>query len=92
MPTPVAKSQRFVTFWYNLPVNVAYFKEMCKNKFNTELTTQELLQIDILSWGDVDVGLFRLDVTQTLGAQVLEMSYKGENVSKFPYLLSPFTF
>ncbi|XP_060518355.1 serine protease inhibitor 88Ea-like isoform X2 [Cylas formicarius] len=75
-------------------VNAAYFKGIWENKFNPELTKQEIFYVNPSKQIMVDMmhveGTFRHDISEALGAHILELPYKGENISMF-ILLPPFS-
>ncbi|CAG9814287.1 unnamed protein product [Phaedon cochleariae] len=72
-------------------VNAAYFKGLWENKFAPELTKQEVFYVSPNKQIMVDMmhleGTFRHDISETLGAHILEMPYKGDNISM--YILLP---
>ncbi|KAJ8972505.1 hypothetical protein NQ314_000149 [Rhamnusium bicolor] len=75
-------------------VNAAYFKGMWENKFNPDLTKQEVFYVNPSKQIMVDMmhmeETFKHDVSETLGAHILELPYKGDNISMY-ILLPPFT-
>ncbi|CAG9829941.1 unnamed protein product [Diabrotica balteata] len=75
-------------------VNAAYFKGLWENKFPPEYTKQEVFYVSPSKQIMVDMmhveGTFKHDVSETLGAHILEMPYKGDNISMY-ILLPPFS-
>ncbi|XP_044750849.1 serine protease inhibitor 88Ea-like isoform X2 [Coccinella septempunctata] len=75
-------------------VNAAYFKGMWLKKFNPSETRQEIFYVSPTKQIMVDMmhleGTFNYEVSETLGAHILEMPYKGEDVSMY-ILLPPFS-
>ncbi|CAH2001831.1 unnamed protein product [Acanthoscelides obtectus] len=75
-------------------VNAAYFKGMWENRFNPDLTQQEIFYVSPSKQITVDMmhmeGTFKHDVSEALGAHILELPYKGDNISMF-ILLPPFS-
>ncbi|KAG5896628.1 hypothetical protein JTB14_009536 [Gonioctena quinquepunctata] len=72
-------------------VNAAYFKGIWENKFNPDLTKQSVFYVSPSKQIMVDMmhvqGTFRHDISEALGAHILEMPYKGDNISM--YILLP---
>nr|CAH7717743.1 unnamed protein product [Callosobruchus chinensis] len=75
-------------------VNAAYFKGMWESRFNPDLTQQEIFYVSPSKQITVDMmhmeGTFKHDVSESLGAHILELPYKGDNISMF-ILLPPFS-
>ncbi|XP_072379414.1 serine protease inhibitor 88Ea-like isoform X3 [Diabrotica undecimpunctata] len=75
-------------------VNAAYFKGLWENKFPPEYTKQEVFYVSPTKQIMVDMmhveGTFKHDVSESLGAHILEMPYKGDNISMY-ILLPPFS-
>ncbi|CAH0556515.1 unnamed protein product [Brassicogethes aeneus] len=75
-------------------VNAAYFKGIWENKFNPNLTKKEVFYVSPSKQIMVDMmhveGLFGHDVSEKLGAHILELPYQGNNISMY-ILLPPFT-
>ncbi|XP_018579836.1 serine protease inhibitor 88Ea-like isoform X2 [Anoplophora glabripennis] len=75
-------------------VNAAYFKGIWEHKFNPDLTKQEIFYVNPSKQIMVDMmhieETFKHDVSETLGAHILELPYKGDNISMY-ILLPPFT-
>ncbi|XP_045471064.1 serine protease inhibitor 88Ea-like isoform X1 [Harmonia axyridis] len=75
-------------------VNAAYFKGMWLKKFNPAETRQEIFYVSPTKQIMVDMmhleGTFNYEVSETLGAHILEMPYKGEDISMY-ILLPPFS-
>lgn len=75
-------------------VNAAYFKGIWVNKFNPNLTKPEIFYVSPNKQIRVDMmhveGKFRHDISESLGAHVLELPYQGDNISMF-ILLPPFS-
>ncbi|KAJ8956925.1 hypothetical protein NQ318_014344, partial [Aromia moschata] len=74
-------------------VNAAYFKGVWEKKFNPNLTKQEVFYVNPSKQIMVDMmhveETFKHDVSEALGAHILEMPYKGDNISMY-ILLPPF--
>lgn len=72
-------------------VNAAYFKGLWENKFPEEFTRPEIFYVSPSKQIMVDMmhveGTFKHDVSESLGAHILEMPYKGDNISM--YILLP---
>ncbi|CAH1110257.1 unnamed protein product [Psylliodes chrysocephalus] len=72
-------------------VNAAYFKGLWENKFPPESTRQEVFYVSPTKQISVNMmhveGTFKHDVSEALGAHILEMPYKGGNISM--YILLP---
>lgn len=75
-------------------VNAAYFKGIWENKFNPNLTKPEIFYVSPTKQIMVDMmhveGTFRHDISETLGAHILELPYQGDNISMY-ILLPPFS-
>ncbi|XP_050308605.1 serine protease inhibitor 88Ea-like isoform X2 [Anthonomus grandis grandis] len=75
-------------------VNAAYFKGIWENKFNPNLTKPEIFYVSPTKQIMVDMmhveGTFRHDISEALGAHILELPYQGDNISMF-ILLPPFS-
>ncbi|CAG9768660.1 unnamed protein product [Ceutorhynchus assimilis] len=75
-------------------VNAAYFKGIWENKFNPNLTKPEIFYVSPTKQIMVDMmhveGTFKHDVSETLGAHILELPYQGDNISMY-VLLPPFS-
>ncbi|XP_066157837.1 serine protease inhibitor 88Ea-like isoform X2 [Euwallacea fornicatus] len=75
-------------------VNAAYFKGIWKNKFNPNLTKPEIFYVSPTKQIIVEMmhveGTFKHDISETLGAHILELPYQGENISMY-ILLPPFS-
>nr|CAI5854377.1 unnamed protein product [Callosobruchus analis] len=67
---------------------------MWESRFNPDLTQQEIFYVSPSKQITVDMmhmeGTFKHDVSETLGAHILELPYKGDNISMF-ILLPPFS-
>ncbi|KAJ8983134.1 hypothetical protein NQ317_014709 [Molorchus minor] len=74
-------------------VNAAYFKGIWEQKFNPNLTKQEVFYVNPAKQIMVDMmhveETFKHDASEVLGAHILEMPYKGDNISMY-ILLPPF--
>ncbi|XP_044728178.1 serine protease inhibitor 88Ea-like [Chrysoperla carnea] len=70
--------------------NAAYFKGMWESKFDAESTTKSVFYISGSEKTFVDMmnqeGTFNHDVSEELGAHVLELPYIGNDVSMFIFL------
>ncbi|KAL3281765.1 hypothetical protein HHI36_004968 [Cryptolaemus montrouzieri] len=75
-------------------VNAAYFKGIWLKKFNPAQTAQEIFYVSSTKQIMVDMmhieDTFNYEVSETLGAHILEMPYKGDNISMY-ILLPPFS-
>ncbi|KAL1512567.1 hypothetical protein ABEB36_002141 [Hypothenemus hampei] len=75
-------------------VNAAYFKGIWENKFNPNLTKPEIFYVSPTKQIMVDMmhveGTFRHDISESLGAHILELPYQGDNISMY-ILLPPFS-
>ncbi|XP_044268737.1 serine protease inhibitor 88Ea-like isoform X1 [Tribolium madens] len=75
-------------------VNAAYFKGTWENKFNPNETRPEIFYVSPSKQIMVDMmhieGTFNHDVSESLEAHILEMPYKGSDISMY-ILLPPFT-
>ncbi|XP_076254875.1 serine protease inhibitor 88Ea-like isoform X2 [Rhynchophorus ferrugineus] len=75
-------------------VNAAYFKGIWENKFNPNLTKPEIFYVSPTKQIMVDMmhveGTFRHEISEALGAHILELPYKGDNISMY-ILLPPFS-
>lgn len=75
-------------------VNAAYFKGIWENKFNPNLTKPEIFYVSPTKQIMVDMmhveGTFRHEISESLGAHILELPYKGDNISMY-ILLPPFS-
>ncbi|XP_057664453.1 serine protease inhibitor 88Ea-like isoform X1 [Diorhabda carinulata] len=75
-------------------VNAAYFKGLWENKFPEEFTRPEIFYVSPTKQIMVDMmhveGTFKHDVSESLGAHILEMPYKGDNISMY-VLLPPWS-
>ncbi|ERL85422.1 hypothetical protein D910_02842 [Dendroctonus ponderosae] len=75
-------------------VNAAYFKGVWENKFNPNLTRPDIFYVSPTKQIMVDMmhveGSFRHDISETLGAHILELPYQGDNISMY-ILLPPFS-
>ncbi|RZC42426.1 ovalbumin-related protein X-like [Asbolus verrucosus] len=75
-------------------VNAAYFKGKWENKFNPQETKPEIFYVSPSKQIMVDMmhieGTFNHDVSESLEAHILEMPYKGDQISMY-ILLPPFT-
>ncbi|XP_063918030.1 serine protease inhibitor 88Ea-like isoform X1 [Zophobas morio] len=75
-------------------VNAAYFKGKWENKFNPDETKPEIFYVSSSKQIMVDMmhveGTFNHDVSESLEAHILEMPYKGDQISMYVFL-PPFT-
>ncbi|XP_049821996.1 serine protease inhibitor 88Ea isoform X2 [Aethina tumida] len=75
-------------------VNAAYFKGVWENKFDPDLTKKEVFYVSPTKQIMVDMmhveGSFGHDVSEKLGAHILELPYQGNKISMY-ILLPPFT-
>ncbi|XP_067014372.2 serine protease inhibitor 88Ea [Anabrus simplex] len=74
-------------------VNAAYFKGLWQSEFLPENTRKEVFHISFTERAFVEMmkqkGSFNYLISETLGAHILELPYKGEHISMF-ILLPPF--
>lgn len=74
-------------------VNAAYFKGNWENKFKVEETAPEIFYINPSKKTFVDMmhteGAFNHEISEDLGAHILELPYQGSNISMY-ILLPPF--
>ncbi|XP_023015304.1 serine protease inhibitor 88Ea isoform X2 [Leptinotarsa decemlineata] len=71
-------------------VNAAYFKGVWENKFPPEATKQEVFYVSPTKQIMVDMmhveGSFKHDISESLGAHILELPYEGDNVKMLIFL------